>query len=428
MDKEKELWGRKFKIVDKGLDETEVYSFIDSLTHQYGNFTKKLEHLDSLVNTLSSQYYLLAKKIGHPTNPLIEQQVQHNASQSGNQEAGRHGLLMPPTNGNNNGIDNEKLENLDTLIKFAERTVIEAAKHAKSIKCEIEEKAKAEADNILARAHEQAQAEAERITAEAELKAQRIGKEILSQSQQEAKGHRTPFNGKNAFDTQSNSSPGISETKYTVEQKTLAIIEQVKTKAEENLQFITQESERLSSKGQKVAPQELKETLDNIHQGLSALLEIFGTEQPLSNPEENQISEPVEQEMSESGQNDSSDEDLQEQIELNRDETEEGDTELFYGTIELALPPPVALDRMLQLHKHLKQTPDIDVLNLGGSVDKGITIRILTNSPVSLFKIIGELDEVNEITEELSDSQSLVPGRDGREENPIRRLIVTTKG
>ncbi|MCJ7522135.1 MAG: ATP synthase F0 subunit B, partial [Dehalococcoidia bacterium] len=381
------------------------------------------------VNTLSSQYYLLAKKIGHPTSPLVEHHVQLHPSESGNLEAGRHDFLMPSTNGNSNGIDNDKLENLDTLVKFAEITVIEAAKHAKSIKCDIEEKAKAEANNILARAHEQAEAQAERIIADAELKAQQRGKEILSEAQQEAKALlQTSLHGKNAVDIQGESSPRIFKAKHAVEQKTLAIIEQVKTKAEENLQIIMQESERLLSKGQKVSPQEIKESLDNIHQGLSALLEIFEAEQPLSNQEEFQLSEPIEYEISESGQNVSPDEELQEQIELNRDEKEEGDTELFYGTIELALPPPVSLDRMLQLHKHLKQTPNIDVLNLGGSVDKGITIRILTKSPVSLLKTIGELDEVNEITEELHDSQALVPGREGREENPIRRLIVTTKG
>ena len=66
MEREKELWGRKFKIVDNGLDETEVYSFVDSLTNQYGNFARRLEHLDTLVNRLAEQYGSIVRKLDHP--------------------------------------------------------------------------------------------------------------------------------------------------------------------------------------------------------------------------------------------------------------------------------------------------------------------------------------------------------------------------
>ena len=100
--------------------------------------------------------------------------------------------------------------------------------------------------------------------------------------------------------------------------------------------------------------------------------------------------------------------------------------DLFKGTVELALPPPVALDRMLQLHKHLKQTPHIDVLNLGGSVDKGITIRILMDSPIELVKVIQELDEVQDVSEEPLDAEKSVPARQGGDNPPIRRLFVAT--
>jgi hypothetical protein len=106
---------------------------------------------------------------------------------------------------------------------------------------------------------------------------------------------------------------------------------------------------------------------------------------------------------------------------------EEDNLDLFGGTVEVALPPPVSLEPMLQIHKHLKETPHVDVLNLGGSVDKGITIRISVGTPTPLLRVLGELPGVDEVSEELPGAESIVPGRQGGEEEPLRRIIVTTK-
>jgi hypothetical protein len=100
---------------------------------------------------------------------------------------------------------------------------------------------------------------------------------------------------------------------------------------------------------------------------------------------------------------------------------------LFDGTVELALPPPVALDRMLQLHKHLKETPHVDVLNLGGSVDNGITIRILLDSPQPLLKILSELPEAERVAEERPQDSKKVPKRKGDPGDEVRRVVITAK-
>ncbi|UCC60966.1 MAG: hypothetical protein JSV02_03870, partial [Dehalococcoidia bacterium] len=104
------------------------------------------------------------------------------------------------------------------------------------------------------------------------------------------------------------------------------------------------------------------------------------------------------------------------------------------GIVELALPPPVALDRMLKLHRRLKETPHIDVLNLGGSVDKGITIRILLDSPTPLMETIRAMNEVDDVEEELPNAEKKVPSRKGaydstvrRYDSTVRRIIVSTK-
>ena len=61
-----------------------------------------------------------------------------------------------------------KQEHLDSLIRLAENTVIEADKQAESIKIEAEEEASEKAKEIINQAEEQAKAEAEGIIAEAE--------------------------------------------------------------------------------------------------------------------------------------------------------------------------------------------------------------------------------------------------------------------
>ena len=100
---------------------------------------------------------------------------------------------------------------------------------------------------------------------------------------------------------------------------------------------------------------------------------------------------------------------------------------IYKGTIELAIPPPIGLDRMLQLHKHLKQTPQVEVLNLGGSVDKGITIRLLLENPTPLLKVLEDLPEVQKASDEPSGTEQTVPARQTGEEPPVKRILVITR-
>ena len=100
---------------------------------------------------------------------------------------------------------------------------------------------------------------------------------------------------------------------------------------------------------------------------------------------------------------------------------------IYKGTVELAIPPPIDLARMLQLHKHLKQTPQVEVLNFGGSVDKGITIRLLLENPTPLLKVLEDLPEVQEVSAEISGSETMVTSRETGDDTPVRRILVITK-
>ena len=82
---------------------------------------------------------------------------------------------------------------------------------------------------------------------------------------------------------------------------------------------------------------------------------------------------------------------------------------------------------MLQIHRNLKETPQLNVLSLGGSVDKGITIRIELDGPVPLLSLIGGMRGVGKVSEEPPSAESVVPGRQGGEAHPVRRIIATTR-
>jgi len=424
MEREKELWGRKFKIVDNGLDETEVYSFVDSLTNQYGNFARRLEHLDTLVNRLAEQYGNLAQKLDHP-DKLPETYLPNRHTIDADESTSNPlDFLTAHTNGNSAEFDSDKLENLDSLTRFAERTVVEAAKQAKIIKTEIEEKAKAKANSIISYAEEKARIEADRIIAEAELRTQERGKEIIAASQQEAQGLIELTEQKLVAFKRTDQ----IEAKRAAEQQVQDILNNAREKTEESAQIIKQEAEQLlSKKASELKKDDLKEIIESIQQKLLSLSELFESPAVITMGEDSTLVEAADEEVSENVQPESTGKEPQEQHISDPEKTVGGNPDLFDGTVELALPPPVALDQMLQLHKFLKETPHVDVLNLGGSVEKGITIRIVMDSPTPLLKIIGDLPEVGTISEEYPDAEKIVPSRQSGEAPSVRRIIITTK-
>jgi FixJ family two-component response regulator len=97
--------------------------------------------------------------------------------------------------------------------------------------------------------------------------------------------------------------------------------------------------------------------------------------------------------------------------------------DLYNGTIELAILPPVSLQQVLQLHEDLRPITQMNVLNLGGSVDKGITIRINVETPIPLLKMLRDLPEVEKASDELEEPERIVPARQG-EGSKVRRIVV----
>ena len=154
MEPEKELWGRKFKIVKDGLDEAEVYSFFDDLMSQYARYAKKLEDLDTQVNRLSHHQSQLGANLSDPSLAATP----HGSPQSNSNGNGPEltDFPMDPRQQRARDHDSDRLANLDFLTSFAERTIIEAAKQARLISAEIEEHARAQANAIISQARDEA--------------------------------------------------------------------------------------------------------------------------------------------------------------------------------------------------------------------------------------------------------------------------------
>jgi vacuolar-type H+-ATPase subunit H len=410
----RQIWGRKFKIVKNGLDEAEVFSFIGGLIDQNNALASKLEHLDSLT-------------------------------------------------------------------KLAERTVIEANKQAQSIKKEGEEKANASAASIIAEAEDKARKEIDRITSEGERKARQSAQEKIAAAEQQAQSMLTAAEEKtksiktnadneanriiteakqNAMaaeqqaqsmltaaeekaesiktNAEKKANKIVSEAKEraedlvnaraaSAEKEAQSILEEAKAKAEEEAHLIKQKSEQLLKRSKRISEGEIKEKLKKVYQGLLSSLE--GIDETIALPmEEGKESEPAKPEPIVHAKAERKTKESQKQPPPSEEKVEVKESPAIYeGTVELVIPPPLGLDRMLQLHKHLRNIPNIEVLNLGVSADKSITIRVTLENPTPLRKILEDLPEVETTADAPQDAEMTTPTKKTGERTPVKRIIVTTK-
>ena len=97
---------------------------------------------------------------------------------------------------------------------------------------------------------------------------------------------------------------------------------------------------------------------------------------------------------------------------------------LFEGIVEIELIPPVSLGPVLRIHRLLTDTPSVDVINVGGSLDKGIIIRASVGNPVPLIDVIGQVSEVDKVVEESDNAEHTAPVRSKEGERNSRRIVV----
>jgi F0F1-type ATP synthase membrane subunit b/b' len=100
--------------------------------------------------------------------------------------------------------------------------------------------------------------------------------------------------------------------------------------------------------------------------------------------------------------------------------------EMYKDLVELALVPPIALDQMLKLHKYLKNTPNIKVVELTGSLDKGVKMRLFLMAPTPLLSVLEALPEV-EMAEGVEDKKPVPAGHHVGSEPALHTITVKMK-
>ncbi len=387
--KVKEIWGQQFSIVKNGLHEAEVSAFIGRLIDQNNDLANKLGHLHSLT-------------------------------------------------------------------RLAEKTVVEAEEQAKGINIETKRKAEARAITIITRAEEKAKAVAERIIAEAQQRAEVSAQEKVAFAEQQAQGIiraaeekaeaiKTPAKEeankiiaeakqksetveRQAQEMMGSAQKEVGSAKGVAEEEAQSILRAAIGKAEVEAQRIRQEAEQLLLRSKQLGEEEIREKFERVCEELLSNYEYAEEMTAISTEEETGAPSPSGPEAAVCLQADTVAEEMQPQLSLDQEEGDKKESPtLYHGTVELAIPPPVALDRILKLHKHLARAPQIKVLDVKGSAGSGIRIKLLLRTHIPLLSFLEALPEVERVSDRLKEADKLYPPQDRREKPPLRRIVLTTK-
>jgi len=450
----RELWGRKFKIVKNGLDEAEVFSFIGGLIDQNNALASKLEHLDSLTK-LAERTVIEANKQAQSTKKEGEEKA----------NAGAASIIAEAEEKARKEIDRITSEGERKARQSAQEKIAAAEQQAQSMLTAAEEKA----ESIKANADD----EANRITAEAKQNAiatEQQAQEILKTAEEQAESIKTNADNEaniiitvakqNAMaaeqqaqsmltaaeemaesikaNAEKKANKIVSEAKEraedlvnaraaSAEKEAQSIFEEAKAKAEEEAHLIKQKSEQLLKRSKRISEGEIKEKLKRVYQGLLSSLE--GIDETIALPiEEGKESEPAKPEPIVHAKAERKTKESPKQPPPSEEKVAVKESPALYqGTVELVIPPPLGLDRMLQMHKHLRNIPNIEVLNLGVSADKSITIRVMLENPTPLRSILEDLPEVETVADAPQDAEMTTPTKKTGERTPVKRIIVTTK-
>jgi len=255
-----------------------------------------------------------------------------------------------------------KLQHIDSLTELAENTVIQAGKEAERIKSEAEKEANASVADIVATAAERANLEAHRIIAQAKQGSEDSMAEVQKKAEQEALLMRKEAEQPLASSKQTAQNPG------TVSEELCARLNN-----DARIKAASMEEEDKSP--------EPPETEADI----CVQLNVF-VEKPVEEPS------------------------------CSKEEGDDNESPAQYDDfVDLALLPPITLDEMLKVHKHLKRNPGVKVLDLKGSLHRGLWIRFIVQAHTPLLNVFEALSEVGKLSYEVIEvgKISLAYGKSG---------------
>ena len=249
-------------------------------------------------------------------------------------------------------------------------------------------------DTLMKLAEEQtgtARAEAGRIIAEAKQMAEQSAQEKVSTARQKAQEIIRA--------AEEHASRIISEARQKAEAAELQarqILNAAKEKTEKEALLIRQEAQQLRLKTKPLSVGQPKETSE------------ANPEKSHSNPE---VME-VKQALLPSG---------------HEGEEKEEISELYDGTVELVIPPPIAPTRLLKFGRQLRHTRQIRVVGLKGSLSQGIRIRLFLRTRIPLLKVLEAIPEVEKVSGELKKANEVHNPAQTRDELTAKSILVVLK-
>jgi cell division septum initiation protein DivIVA len=249
-------------------------------------------------------------------------------------------------------------------------------------------------DTLMKLAEEQARtarAEAERIIIEAKQMAEQSAQEKASIAQQKAQEIIRA--------AQEHASRIISEAKQKAEAaewQARQILNAAKEKAEKEALLIRQEAQLLRLQSKPLAEIQPKET----------------SEAKPEKSHSNSGDMEVKQALLPSG---------------HECEDKEETPELYDGTVELVIPPPIAPTRLLKFGRQLRHTRQIRVVGLKGSLTQGIRIRLFLRNRIPLLKLLETIPEVEKVTGELKKANEAHNLAQTRDELSAKTILVRIK-
>ena len=269
-----------------------------------------------------------------------------------------------------------KLEQAESLLELAMKGASDATQPIDS--------ARAEADRIIAEAKKTADSNAGGKSSSAEQQAQAMLKaaqekaesiirtaedeasRIIHESRQKADAARWQ-----AKEIVTAAEAKARDIKGQAEGEASKIALEVKAKAEKEALLIKQEAEQLLQKNKAMArPSELRE--------VSATTQDESAGNNGKKPAQRSTQEDM---------------DKKEQFAL------------YNGTVELEIPPPLAIGPLTNLAKYLKSTRQIEVLALNSTSNHGLRIKLFLHNPLPLVNILKSMPQVERVSVESEKSQ-----------------------
>jgi len=101
----------------------------------------------------------------------------------------------------------------------------------------------------------------------------------------------------------------------------------------------------------------------------------------------------------------------------------EEDPFLYNGSVELSFSRPINLQQILQFYNTLKHVRQVDVVDVGGLVDKNVTIKLIVQAPTPLLKILKVLPEVEDVSDGAQDEKDTTSGSQ-KEVSQGKRIVI----